>query len=197
MSQANELPVVNVVGERIALGPMRRELMLTYFRWFNDPSTSRTLRSPRQVTLEELTASFDAQMLDESVESFTIYVLDGWQPIGTCALVHVDARNRTAEFVIVIGEPDARGQGYGTEATRLALDHAFCALGLRNVMLTVYAYNSAGQRAYEKAGFREFGRRRQSIELSGEPYDVIYMECLRSEFDSPVLGAIFQPDPQR
>lgn len=197
MSEPHSQPAINVAGERVALGPLRRELMPTYLQWFNDPATSRTLNSPRQITLEELTDSFDATMRDAACETFTIYLLAGWRPIGNCGLTHIDIRNRTAEFEIVIGEPDARGQGYGTEATRLALDHAFTVLGLRNVMLRVYAYNRAGRRAYEKAGFHEFGRRRQAIELSGRPHDVIYMECLSAEFDSPVLGRIFQPDPER
>ena len=47
----------------------------------------------------------------------------------------IDRRNRTATFVIFIGETKARGQGYGTETTRLVLDYAFTALGLHNVDL--------------------------------------------------------------
>jgi len=37
------------------------------------------------------------------------------------------------------------------------LDYAFTVQGLHAVMLTVYEYNRAGQRAYAKAGFRPFG----------------------------------------
>ncbi len=36
------------------------------------------------------------------------------------------------------------GRGYGTETTRLMLDYAFTALGLHNVMLTVFVFNAAG-----------------------------------------------------
>jgi RimJ/RimL family protein N-acetyltransferase len=190
-------PVVNLSGARVALGPMRRELLPIYLRWFNDPTALRTLHHPRQTTLEELTSSFDALMVDPSAESFTIYEVAGWRPIGNCGLVSVDERDRTAEFEIVIGEADARGRGYGTEATRLALDHAFTVLGMRNIMLKVYAFNQVGIRAYEKAGFKQFGRRRQATEMNGAIFDVIYMECLRTEFESPVLGRLFQPDTPR
>jgi RimJ/RimL family protein N-acetyltransferase len=61
-----------------------------------------------------------------------------------------------AEYGIVIGEPDCQGRGYGTETTSLMLDYAFTVLGLHNVMLTVMAYNLAGIRTYEKAGFRQW-----------------------------------------
>jgi diamine N-acetyltransferase len=85
--------------------------------------------------------------------------------------------------VIAIGAANCRGQGYGTEATRLMLDYAFNGLGLHSVMLTVYATNPAGLRAYTKAGFREIGRRRQSYLQGGTLWDTIYMDCLARDFD--------------
>ncbi len=109
----------------------------------------------------------------------------------------IDYRNRSATFGIVIGEPDARGKGCGTETTRLMLDYAFTALGLHSVMLTVYEFNLAGQRAYTRAGFRPFGRRRQCRMMGGRLWDEIYMDCLASEFTSPVLGRVFVPDEPR
>ncbi len=112
-------------------------------------------------------------------------------------LMDIDAGNRRAEFGIIIGEPDCRGKGYGTETTRLMLDYAFTARGLQNVMLTVNAYNLAGLRAYEKAGFREFGRRRRCRFMGGRMWDVVYMDALADEFTSPVLGRIFVPDESR
>ena len=93
-------------------------------------------------------------------------------------LKEIDHRHGTAEFVIFIGAADARGKGYGTETTRLMLDYAFAALGLHNAMLSVYAYNPAARRAYEKAGFRECGRRRESVWMGGRLWDTIYMEAL-------------------
>ena len=97
-------------------------------------------------------------------------------------------RDRTCEFGILIGEPGARGKGYGTEATRLMLDYAFTALGLRSAFLRTDAFNLAGQRAYAKAGFKECGRRRERRWLAGRWWDEMLMDCLASEFTSPVLA---------
>lgn len=55
-------------------------------------------------------------------------------------------------------------------------------------MLIVYTFNLAGTRAYTKAGFREFGRRRRCSRLGQQLWDLVYMECLANEFTSPVLG---------
>ena len=97
----------------------------------------------------------------------------------------------------VIGDPDARGRGFGTETARLMLDYAFTALGLHSLMLRVFEFNLAGRRAYEKAGFREIGRRRQCHFMGGRLWDTIYMDCLASEFTSPVLSQILVPDRPR
>ena len=77
------------------------------------------------------------------------------------------------------------------------LDYAFTALGLPNVMLTVYEFNRIGIRAYEKAGFRELGRRRQCRMMGGNLWDEVYMDCLSTEFESPVLERVFTPDRPR
>ena len=64
-------------------------------------------------------------------------------------------------------------------------------------MLSTDAFNLAGQAAYRKAGFKEFGRRRQCSFLDGTLHDIVYMDCLASEFTSPVLGKVFVPDTPR
>jgi diamine N-acetyltransferase len=195
---STEPPVINVTGDRVALGPLRRDLLPLYQRWINDFSTLRTLDlPPAAMTMEQETAWYDAQATSEQGMTFTIYEPATSRPIGTTGLHEIDPRHRRATFGIMIGEPDYRGKGYGTETTRLMLDYAFTALGLHNVMLTVFEYNLAGRRAYEKAGFREFGRRRQCRLMGGRLWDEVYMECLATEFTSPLLGRIFVPDQPR
>ena len=194
---STEPPVVNIVGNLVALGPLRRDLLRLYQRWINDFAAVRTLALPPQpMTLEAEAAWYDGLVTD-GTRLFTIYERATWRPIGNTDLRDVDHRNRSASFGILIGEADARGKGYGTEATRLVLDYAFTALGLHNVLLTCYEFNLAGKRAYEKAGFKEIGRRRQCRWLAGRLWDEIYMDCLATEFDSPVLGRVFVPDEPR
>jgi diamine N-acetyltransferase len=192
---SGEAPFLQMRGERVGLGPLRRDLLSLYWSWANDFAYSRTTGSPGlTLSMEQMTRMYDAVVADEHTVSFVIYDQATGQAIGTTALEHIDLRNRTAEFSIGIGEAAYRGKGYGTETTRLMLDYAFTVLGLHNVMLVVYASNMAGQRAYEKAGFREYGRRRESHWMGGRWWDTIYMECLASEFTSPVLQRIFTAD---
>ena len=149
------------------------------------------------MTLEEETAWYEGPATADCETGFTIYERATWRPIGNTGLHGIDFRNRTATFGILIGEADCRGKGYGTETTRLMLDYAFTALGLQSVMLTCFEFNLAGQRAYAKAGFKEFGRRRRCRWMGGRLWDEVYMDCLAEEFESPMLGGVFVPDEPR
>ena len=196
--QSSGGPVLNMIGERVALGPLRADLLPLYGRWINDFGTIRMLGLPPvPVTAEKERDWYEHRSKSENDLMFTIYEREALRPIGNTALHGLDHRNRSASFGIIIGEPECRGRGHGTETTSLMLDYAFTVLGLHNVMLTVFAYNPAGIRAYEKAGFKPIGRRRECRVMGGKVYDEIYMDCLASEFESPVLGRVFAPDAPR
>jgi RimJ/RimL family protein N-acetyltransferase len=182
-------PVLNLEGELVALGPLRRDLLPLYQRWINNLGTMRTLDlPPYPMTMEKEQDWYDGQSRTESDVPFTIYERETWRPIGNTGLHEVDYRNRTASFGIIIGEPECRGKGYGTETTHLMLDYAFTALGLHNVMLIVFEFNAAGIKAYQKAGFKEFGRRRECRLMGGKLWDEIHMDCLSTESERPVTA---------
>jgi diamine N-acetyltransferase len=190
-----DTPILNIEGELVALGPLSREHIPLYLRWINDFGTTRTLGvPPRPMTLEQETAWYEHAAVDDAWVGFTIYERSSGRAIGNCGLHEVDLANRRTVVGIMIGEPDARGRGYGTEAMRLLVDYAFTALGLHSVMLMVFEYNIAGRRCYEKVGFREIGRRRESRWYNGRFWDEIHMDILTTEFTSPVLSAVFAVD---
>jgi RimJ/RimL family protein N-acetyltransferase len=192
MSADDERPVLNVKGELVALGPLRRDLLPLYQRWINDFEVARALGIFLPLTVEKETEWYESEAKSEKSALFTIYELSTLRPIGTTALINLDHRNRRAEFGIAIGEADCRNKGYGTETTRLVLDYAFTVVGLHNVMLRVFEFNHGAMRAYEKAGFKEIGRHRQSYFAGGRMWDEIWMDCLSTEFESPVLGRLFK-----
>ena len=192
-----EQPIVNIIGAKVALGPIHRDLLPFFTRWSNDFVARRNIRTPLPQTLEQRIAQYERDTMGEDGVDFAVYEFATWRPIGTVSLFEINYRNGRADFGIFIGEADARGKGYGTETSRLMLDYAFTALGLRNVALTVAEWNIAGQRAYTKAGFREYGRRRQCWPMGGRWWDEIAMDCLATEFESQVLGRIFVPDTPR
>ena len=194
MNEQVDAPIINVRGNLVGLGPLRREYIPLYQRWMNDFETTRFLDyQPRPMTLEQETTWYEQAATKSDEITFTIYELSTGRPIGNCGLHNLDLRNRRSELGILIGEPEARGKGYGTEAMRLLADFGFTALGLHSLMLWTYEYNIAGQRCYAKVGFREMGRRRASRWHAGRFWDEIAMDLLASEFESPVLRALLDP----
>jgi diamine N-acetyltransferase len=193
--QHQEQTIINITGEKVALGPLRRELIPLYQKWFNDFEGVGMNGLPLvPVTKEAEEARYERASKSEDQVFFTVYERPTLLPIGLCGLKRISSSHRTAEFLIYIGEKECWGKGYGTEATRLTLDYGFTALGLHNIWLTVFSFNERGQRAYKRAGFREAGRLREAYRLGGHAHDVIYMDCLATEFQSPVLRRLLPAD---
>ena len=180
-AMAADPPDFIVVGERVALGPLRRDLAATYARWVNHRDVREGLMQLGIVTRET-----EEQWVDDAVAkgaerppvmvSFTIYDRSDDAPVGTAGLFKISYVHSNAEFGIAIG--DRRGRGLGTEATRLTVEWAFRTLGLHNVMLGALAWNEGALRAYEKAGFRRIGVRRAAEMSRGERADVVYMDVV-------------------
>jgi diamine N-acetyltransferase len=180
-----------IEGERAALGPMRRDLAATYAAWLNRLEVKAGIlniglldQHSEEAWLEE-NAKANAEP-EPSTANFTIYDRSDGAPVGTCALMNISHRHARATFGILLGE--RRGQGLGTDATRLTLDWGFNVLSLRNVILEVHPWNAGAIRAYEKAGFKLIGRRRDALVALGRRWDEIYMDAVASEFSGSVLA---------
>jgi diamine N-acetyltransferase len=189
-SMDSQEPDLLVVGEKVALGPLRRDLAGVYARWMNQVEVRRGLvhrgvasaQSQEKWVEENLEKS--AKREPERVE-FTVYDRSDSTPVGTAGLFKIAHAHGTAEFGIAIG--DRRGQGLGSEATRLVLDFAFHVLELRNVLLEALEWNVAGLTAYERAGFRRVGVRRGAVMSRGRATDVVIMDAVREDFGPSVL----------
>jgi diamine N-acetyltransferase len=186
----NHEPDFIVVGEKVALGPLRRDLAAVYARWLNQLEVRRGLDDMGIANQQS-----QEKWVDENLEKgakrepqgveFTIYDRTDSTPVGTAGLFQIVHAHGTAEFGIAIGE--RRGQGLGTEATRLVLDFAFNVLQLRNVLLEALEWNVAGLTAYERAGFRRVGVRRGAKMSRGRPTDLVLMDAIPEDFGVSVL----------
>ena len=82
-SENAERPILNIVGDLVAVGPLRRDLLPVYQRWINDLGTMRTLGlAPLPMTSEKEREWFDRQSKAENDVPFTIYERETLRPIG-------------------------------------------------------------------------------------------------------------------
>src|SRR3954454_2378065 len=98
-------PIINMQGERVALGPRRRELMPLYEKWMNDFDTLQLAGYPMEArTTDELTAWFERTTAENRLVQFDVYDIETWRPIGFTMLKDIDTYHRTPEFGISISE---------------------------------------------------------------------------------------------
>jgi RimJ/RimL family protein N-acetyltransferase len=172
-----------VTGDRVVLRRHVPDNIRAFQRWYSDPDVVRLTRyQDGPMRRDEIDRFFAARALGADSLSMAIHILDSNRLIGTCALSQLDPDNGSALFHITIGEKDTWGGGYGTEATRLMLDHAFTELGLHRVALTVFAFNERAVRSYRSVGFVVEGRAREAIWREGRWWDEISMSLLDSEW---------------
>jgi RimJ/RimL family protein N-acetyltransferase len=152
-------------------------------RWYADPEIARLARyQEAPMRPDEVERFFTARVVGTDALAMAIHERSTGRLIGTCAFSQLDGENGSALYHITIGEKDAWGHGYGTEATQLMLDHAFGNLGLHRIALYVFEFNERAIRAYRRCGFVVEGRSRESIWRDGRWWDELVMSVLESDW---------------
>jgi RimJ/RimL family protein N-acetyltransferase len=170
-------------GTQVILRRHVPENLEAFRRWYSDPEIARLARyQEAPMRPEEIERFFTARVVGADALAMAIHERIGDRLVGTCAFSQLDGDNGSALYHITIGEKDAWGRGYGTEATRLMLDHAFGVLGLHRIALFVFEFNERAIRAYRRCGFVVEGRSRESIFRDGHWWDELAMSVLESDW---------------
>lgn len=114
---------------------------------------------------------------------FAVETLDG-QFLGRCGFIHIDWKNRLGEVAILIGKKDGRGKGYGTDAIQTLCAFGFDELNLHKVKVSVFDFNIAAIRCYEKSGFSREGLCKSEIFREGQYHDVVVMGLTEEQWNT-------------
>ena len=173
-----------LVGERVRLRGVRDDDLPTLAKWEMDPGRLTTLSNrltpPSEAAARERIAKWSTNQ--QADLGLAIETLDD-PPVlvGNIGLFDVRTKDRGATLGIALGR-EYIGRGYGTDAMGIIVDYGFREMGLHRIQLSVAPYNPAGIRAYEKAGFVEEGRHRESVLHDGRWYDEVLMSILDREW---------------
>ncbi len=102
--------------------------------------------------------------------------------IGELRFDAIDNHDRCARLAIGIYAANKLGQGFGREAIKAALQHAFTVMNLHRISLRVIDYNERAIRCYRSVGFVEEGRERETAFIKGKWRDDLIMGLLDREF---------------
>lgn len=177
-------PLPELVGSRLRLRAMRQDDVATWFAMQSDPVAMRYWSYPPLTAVEQSQQAFEKNQRDVAagdVLAWAIALLDSDAMIGTCTLFALDRRHRRA----MIGYALARerwGRGHAQEALRLALAHAFGALGLHRVEADIDPRNGASLRLVERVGFVREGLQRERWLVGDDVQDSALYGLLAREF---------------
>lgn len=177
-------------GERIELRRHSRANYRLYAEWYGNPEIWHlTSWAPSPLSRPAVERLFEDRLLSPTDDSFAIHVRGEAEPIGVISLMNISGANESADLSVLVGHPDDRHRGYGTQAMEQLLRYAFETLGLNRIGLSVFEFNEEAISAYEKLGFVTEGRLRSAIKRSSGFHDAILMSILKAEWEAGDLNS--------
>ena len=170
-------------AEKVYLRPITATDTEKVVTWRNQDFVRKNFIYQKFFTEEGHRAWLKNQVEAGHVAQFIICV-EGLGEIGSVYLRDIDRVKRTAEYGAFIGEEEALGCGYGTQAARLVLDYGFGILGLEYIFLRYLEKNTGAGRSYEKAGFRRIENKREIVNLEQGTCGVVFMEVDRNAWEA-------------
>jgi len=175
-----------MIGEHVMLREYRQQDFEHIRKWVNDRSSTEFLSAIFWFPQTEAdTTDFLNRALRAAPNAayFVIADVNDESYIGQMDIFEINWKIRKGKLGTVIGNAQARGKGYGTEALMLLQDYAFGVLGLERLELEVYADNTRAVRCYEKAGFIREGTCRHAAMVNGKYADVHIMAVIKEDWE--------------
>jgi len=183
------MDIIGLRGERVRLVPSEPSLHLeNALRWMNDPAVIACLDYYTGVTRRQEEVFFERITTQRETELHWAILDPADRHVGFIALHQIDWRHRSTAGGIVLGERDAWGKGFATDAVRTRTKFVFEQLGLHRI--EGHTINPAMRRVYEKTGYRHEGTLRQKRWRDGRWQDVDLYAILDEDYFShaPVSG---------
>lgn len=164
--------------DRIYLREMNIDDTDDIVRWRNSDSVRKYFIYQGDFTTESHLNWIEQKIKTRQVVQFIIVENESEKSIGSVYLRDIDRNFSKAEYGIFIGDDNAKGKGYGTQATKLMLQYAFEVEKLHRIYLRVYADNTRAISSYVKAGFSQEGVLVDDVYVNGEYRDIVWMAAI-------------------
>ena len=143
-------------GERVSLRLLEEADLPRTLAWRNQDHIRRWFVHSDVITAEEHRRWFAGYRERDDDFVFVIEeTLDLRRPVGQVSLYRIDWSRHRAEYGrLMIGAPEAAGRGLGHDATDVLIRYATTTLGMREIVLDVFADNAPALAIYAACGFR-------------------------------------------
>jgi len=173
-----------VEGEGVRLRPVTLEDLPQIVAWENDAEATRFMGGPLGTTVE---GEWQRLLADEEVGQRTTWAIETREDgrlIGVVGLHSINHHHHRARVFLMVGRLADHGKGYGTDALRCLLQHAFTRGGWHRLSMRVLPENRAMLRSAEKCGFQWEGASREAWLVNGEFHDDVRLAILEQDWRS-------------
>ncbi|WP_435177996.1 GNAT family N-acetyltransferase [Halorussus sp. AFM4] len=170
---------VYLSGDRVELRVTEREDVEFIQRARSDPAIRTALTQTAPQTREQVEEFYEEFVAADNGDADFVVCDEDGDPVGEVSLFRTEHDRGEVAYWLV---PEARGEGYATEAVSLLLDYAFETSGRHRVHARVVDFNEPSRALVERLGFTEEGRLRDHVFLEGEYRDVVLFGLLREEW---------------
>ncbi len=169
-------------GEKLYLRPVEPMDYPLFHCWANDPETRALTGEVRPSTFASMQEYYEGIQKAPDRVWLAVVVRETQRVIGETGLLRMFPAWRTTDWSMIIGDPQARGQGYGKEAALLMLNYAFGYQNFHRVSIGVVGFNEGALRFYERLGFKQEGIQEDGYYFNHAYHHFVMMRLLEDEF---------------
>jgi RimJ/RimL family protein N-acetyltransferase len=181
-------------GQRVVLRPLGPEHTDVFWRSLHDPEVRRLTGTHAEFQRDQIDAWLASRSDHSDRLDLAIHRRHDDVYLGELALIELDPANESAGVRIALTSTAIAGRGYGSDAMRTLLAHAFDTVGLHRIHLDVFAFNTHAIRTYERLGFVHEGRAREALLWDGIRHDAVLMSMLRPDWREARQRRASQPE---
>lgn len=164
---------------QLQLKPLGDEDLEFLRQWRNDKIISKYFRKIDYISVQQQTEWYQRYLSEEGIYYWSI-TKDG-KVIGALSIYNYNLVMQSAEIgKIMIGDPIARGKGYGYQSLIMAMKIGIDFLKLKFFNLNVHEHNLVAFSMYKKAGFEIVG---------AHPFDKY-----GNEYEMQISSTVFKED---
>jgi [ribosomal protein S5]-alanine N-acetyltransferase len=152
-----------------------------YHQWMNDYEITRFLESRWKYQTRDSVLDYIRYInKSENDVLFGMFLLNDKKHIGNIKIGSINWVHRNADVGLLIGDRNAWGKGYGTDAIRLVTKYAFESLNLHKLIAGIYRGNEGSYKAFIKAGWSDIGIMKEHRFFEGKYVDEYLVEIISS-----------------
>lgn len=175
---------VTLESARLRLRPPAPSDHQLLFDWYSDPERVAPFDRFTASTWDSFVAEIEASAHDPAslAARFVIELKADGRRIGAVGHYLAHPVLTILDVWYLMGEPNVRGQGYGSEAVGLLVSHLFASTAVARVGATCDVDNVPSARLLEKLGFRQEGTLRSALYHHAKWHDVRVYGITRPEW---------------